>query len=157
MCYFWGCNVLTALLIYVNVNFILRSFILVFALFWNKMTMRDRAGVDTVFGSWHTVCMSCDIVSLHPVCVIIAPSLSQLSLIVKVTIGPQEKQAEQNKCHLLSLTLSPHPARVIKPFLVVLYIWFHTSTSLLRHQHHNVTSLVCYFVIMILINNHMVN
>lgn len=37
------------MLIYVNVNFILRSFILVFALFWNKMTMRDRAGVPCVW------------------------------------------------------------------------------------------------------------
>lgn len=43
---------MTALLIYVNVHFILRSFILVFALFWNKMTMRDRAGFDVVIGDF---------------------------------------------------------------------------------------------------------
>lgn len=30
---------------YVNVNFILRSFILVFALFGNKITMRDDGGL----------------------------------------------------------------------------------------------------------------
>lgn len=32
------------MVLYVNVNFILRSFILVFALFENKITMRDEVG-----------------------------------------------------------------------------------------------------------------
>lgn len=91
-----------------NVNFILRSFIPVFALFWNKMTMRDRAGTDIVFGCF---CMSCVTESLHPVCVVMAVSLSQLYVILKVTVGPQEKQVEQNKCHLLSLILSLYPAK----------------------------------------------
>jgi len=36
---------------YVNVNFILRSFILVFALFRNKITMRDDVGL---------LCVVCD-------------------------------------------------------------------------------------------------
>lgn len=34
---------------YVNVNFISRSFILVFALFGNKITMRDEVGASVMF------------------------------------------------------------------------------------------------------------